>query len=177
MTDREPVGKTYDDQLTLIAETIVPLAEAMPADRYGFVPTLGTFSGARSFGEQAKHVATLIYLTAALVTEQRSPYGPGPHDNGPDDIRSKAEVIQFLKASLVYARSAMASLTAANHLESVPSAFGPMPRSAIAAGVAYHSFNHYGQMVVYARLNGIVPPASVQTGDEQAREMNPEGMS
>lgn len=160
MTDRDPVGKTYDDQLALIAKTIVPLAEAMPADRYGFVPTQGSFSGARSFGEQAKHVATLIFLTAALVVEQRSPHGPGPHDNGPDDIRSKEEILAFLNDSIVYARKAIASLRDDEWLEQVPSAFGPMPRAAIAAGMAFHSFNHYGQMVVYARLNGIVPPSS-----------------
>ena len=159
MTDKEPVGKTYDDQLTLIAETIVPLAEAMPADRYGFIPALGAFSGARSFGEQAKHVATLIYLTAALVVEQRSPYAPGPHDNGPDDIRSKAEIVAFLNDSIAYARNAIASLRDDEWMQQVPSAFGPMPRAAIAAGITYHSFNHYGQMVVYARMNGIVPPA------------------
>lgn len=167
----------YDDLVTLVEEAVLSLAEAMPAERYDLAPTEGAVAGVRTFGEQVTHVAAVIFMTSALVLEERSPYGPGTHNNGPDDIRSKAEVIQFLKASLVYARSAMASLTAANHLESVPSAFGPMPRSAIAAGVAYHSFNHYGQMVVYARLNGIVPPASVQTGDEQAREMNPEGMS
>ena len=167
----------YDDLVTLVEEAVLSLAEAMPAERYDFAPTEGAVAGVRTFGEQVTHVAAVIFMTSALVLEERSPYGPGTHNNGPDDIRSKAEVIQFLKASLVYARSAMASLTAANHLESVPSAFGPMPRSAIAAGVAYHSFNHYGQMVVYSRLNGIVPPASVQTGDEQAREMNPEGMS
>ena len=160
MTDKAPVGQTYDDQLTLIAETIVPLAEAMPADQYGFVPTPAAFSGARSFGDQVKHIATLIYLTAALATEQRSPYGPGPHDNGPDDIRSKDEILAFLNDSIAYARKAIASLRDDEWMEQVPSTFGPMPRAAIAAGIAYHSFNHYGQMVVYARLNGIVPPAS-----------------
>lgn len=167
----------YDDLVTLVEEAVLSLAEAMPAERYDFAPTEGAVAGVRTFGEQVRHVAAVIFMTSALVLEERPPYGPGTHNNGPDDIRSKAEVIRFLKASLVYARRAMASLTAANHLESVPSAFGPMPRSAIAAGVAYHSFNHYGQMVVYARLNGIVPPASVRTGDERAREMDPEGMS
>ena len=54
-------------------------------------------------------------------------------------------------------------------MEPVRSVFGSMPRLAVAAGIAYHSFNHYGQMVVYARMNGIVPPASVPTGDEGVR--------
>ena len=63
----------------------------------------------------------------------------------------------------------MASLTVENPLYPVPSVFGRRPRSEAAAGVAYHSFDHYGQMVVYARMNGIVPPAIVPTGDEGVR--------
>ena len=167
----------YEGLVTLVEEAVVSLAEAMPAEKYDFAPTEGAVAGVRTFGEQVRHVAVVNFLTSALVLEERSPYGPGTHNNGPNDIRSKAEVVRFLKASLAYARRAMASLTVANHLEPVTSAFGPMPRSAIAAGVAYHSLNHYGQMVVYARLNGIVPPASVPTGDERAHEMKPRGMS
>ncbi len=159
----------YDDQLTLVEHEVVSLAEAMPADRYDFAPTDGEFAGVRTFGEQVKHLATMIYMTAALVLEERSPYRPGQHNNGPDDVRSKSEVVAFLRASIAYARTAVASLTDDNHLDPVPSAFGAMPRSAVAAGIAYHSFNHYGQMVVYARMSGIVPPASVPTGDEPER--------
>lgn len=159
----------YDEQVTLVEREVVSLAEAMPADRYDFAPRGDGFVGVRTFGDQVKHLATMIYMTSALVLEERSPYGPGTHNNGPDEVRSKAEIVAFLKGSIAYARRAMASLTTANHLDPVPSAFGAMPRAAVAAGIAYHSFNHYGQMVVYARMNGIVPPASVPTGDEPAR--------
>ncbi len=158
---QEPVAKMYDDQVTLVENEVLSLAEAMPAEHYDFAPSDGDFVGVRTFGEQVKHVATMIFMTSALVLEERSPYGPGTHNNGPDAVQSKVEIVQFLKDSLAYARRAMASLTAANHLESVTSAFGQMPRSAVAAGLAYHSFNHYGEMVVYARMKGIVPPASV----------------
>jgi len=163
---QEPVAKMYDDQVTLVEHDVLSLAEAMPADKYDFAPTNGSFTGVRTFGEQVKHLATMIYMTSALVLEERSPHGPGTHNNGPDEIQSKAQIIAFLKDSIAYARKAMASLTEDNHMTPVASAFGQMPRSAIAAGVAFHSFNHYGQMVVYARMNGIVPPASVPTGDE-----------
>ena len=166
---QEPVAKMYDDQVTLVEHDVLSLAEAMPADTYDCTPTDGNFAGVRTFGEQVKHLATMIYLTSALVLEERSPYGPGPHNNGPDEVRSKAEIVAFLKDAIAYARRAMASLTEDNHMTPVASAFGQMPRSAIAAGVAVHSFNHYGQMVVYARVNGIVPPASVSTGDEAVR--------
>ena len=84
-------------------------------------------------------------------------------------MQSKEEIVAFLKDSIAYARKAMASLTEDNHMNPVRSAFGQMPRSAVAAGVAFHSFNLYGQMVVYARMNGIVPPTSVLTGDEVVR--------
>jgi hypothetical protein len=166
---QEPVAKMYDDQVTLVENAVLSLAEAMPAAQYGFAPSNGSFSGVRTFGEQVKHVATMIYMTSALVLEERSPYGPGTHNNGPDDVQSKEDIVRFLRDSIAYARRAMASLTEANHGEPIPSAFGSMRRSAVAAGVAFHSFNHYGQMVVYARMNDIVPPASVPTGDERAR--------
>ena len=158
----------YDDQLSRVEDAVVSLAEAMPAASYDFSPTLGTFAGVRTFGEQVKHVATMIYMTSALVMEERSPHGPGTHNNGPDEVQSKEEIIRFLRDSIAYSRKAMASLTEANHLEPVRSAFGQMSRSAVAAGVAFHSFNHYGQMVVYARMNGIVPPTSVPTRPDVA---------
>ena len=160
---QEPVAKMYDDQVTLVEDAVVSLAEAMPSDRYDFVPD-GVFAGVRTFSEQVRHVATMIYMTSALVLEERSPYGPGTQNNGPDELRSKEEILEFLRESLTYARRAMASLTEDNHMDPVPSAFGKMPRSAVAAGVAYHSFTHYGQLVVYARMNGVVPPASVPSG-------------
>lgn len=163
------VTEMYDEQVTLIEREVLSLAEAMPADRYDFAPTEGHFAGVRTFGEQIRHLATMIFMTSALVLEEPSPYGPGRHNNGPDEVATKADTVAYLKEALAYAQQAMASLTVDNHLEPVRSAFGEMPRSAVAAGIAYHSFNHYGQMVVYARMNGVAPPASVPTGDEPAR--------
>ena len=139
---QESVAKIYDDQVTLVEDAVLSLAEAMPSDRYDFAPTDGAFTGVRTFGEQLRHVATMIYMTSALVLEERSPYGPGTYNNGPDELRSKEEILEFLRESLTYARTAMASLTEDNHMDPVTSAFGKMPRSVVAAGVAYHSFNH-----------------------------------
>jgi len=98
------------------------------------------------------------------VLEERSPYGPGVHNNGPEEPRSKEEILTFLADAIAYARRAFTSVTVDNHLDPVPSAFGSMPRAAVAAGIAFHSFNHYGQMVVYARMHGVTPPASVPAG-------------
>ena len=160
MTDGNPISEMYLHQVKLVEDDVLSLARAMPAEKYDFAPSQGTFTGVRTFGEQVRHLATMIYMTAAIVLEEKSPYGPGPGDNGPASIRSKDEVVEYLQGSLAYARKAVSSLTEKNHLDPIKTYFGPMARSAVAAGIAYHSSNHYGQMVVYARMNGIVPPSS-----------------
>jgi len=68
--------------------------------------------------------------------------------------------VAYLKASIAYARKAMGSLTEQNALDPLKTYFGSQPRIEVAAGIIYHSYNHYGQMVVYARMNGVVPPSS-----------------
>ena len=157
----DPIQAMYNNELDLVENEILALAQAMPADKYAFRPAEGAFSDVRTFGEQVKHVATMMYMTAALVLGETSPYGPGTRDNGPDEVRSKEQVVAYFKSAIAYSRKAVASLNEKNHLEPVNTYFGAMPRIAVASGLTYHSFNHYGQMVVYARMNGIVPPGSV----------------
>jgi amino-acid N-acetyltransferase len=150
----------YGRQLDLLEHDLVSLAEGMPADRYDFRPTAGTFENVRTFGEQVRHVATMLYITSAIVLQQPTPYGPGPNNNGPATVRTKAEVLDYLKGALAHARKAVASLSLANQLDPLRTYFGSQPRVEVVAGLVYHSYNHYGQMVVYARMNGIVPPTS-----------------
>jgi hypothetical protein len=160
MPHQDSVTGLYQKQLDLVEHDLVSLAEAMPADAYDFRPEAGAFHGVRTFEEQVKHAATLIYMTAAIVLEERSPYRPGTNDNGPDTVRGKAQAVEYLKASIAYARKAMASLNEKNQLDPLRTFFGSQPRVAVAAGIAFHSYDHYGQMVVYARMNGITPPSS-----------------
>lgn len=155
-----PVGEFHARLLDLAERDLVGLAEAMPADRYDYRPSGEGFAGVRSFGEQVKHAATLLYLTAAVVLQERSPYAPGAGDNGPADVQGKEQIVAYLQGALAYARRAVASLDERTWLEPVTTWFGAQPRAEVAAGLIYHSYNHYGQMVVYARANGIVPPAS-----------------
>jgi uncharacterized damage-inducible protein DinB len=154
------VSDMYGKQVDLLESDLVRLVEAMPADKFDFRPTQGTFNDVRTFGEQAKHIATMIYMTAAIVLEEKSPYGPGKNDNGPDDIQGKDAILAYLKASIAYARKATASLSEKNQFDPLRTYFGSQTRVEVAAGITYHSYNHYGQMVVYARMNGVVPPAS-----------------
>jgi uncharacterized damage-inducible protein DinB len=87
----------------------------------------------------------------------------GTDENGPASIQSKAQIVQYLKDAFTYAHTAMAKLTAENQLEPVPAPFPgmpPMARAGIANLTIWHTFDHYGQMAVYARMNGVIPPAS-----------------
>lgn len=149
-----------NNQLTLIEHDVVGLAEAVRADLYDFCPGEGAFAGVRTFGEQVRHLATMMFMTAAIVLEERSPYGPGTNDNGPDTVNGKPAIVDYLKGAIAYARKAAASLNEQNAFDPLKTYFGSQPRLEVAEALVHHSYNHYGQMVVYARLNGIVPPAS-----------------
>ena len=155
------VNKIFDRDLTSVERDIVPLAEAMPAGKYSFAPSQGEFKGVRTFGEQMKHVAAVIYMVSASVLGEKNP-DAGGSESGPASVKSKDEIVKYLKDSFAYAHKAMGSLTGQNLAEMVTSPFGEgkVPRVSMATVTVWHSFDHYGQAVVYARMNGIVPPAS-----------------
>jgi len=156
------VGKMYDAQLKNAEDEFVPLAEAMPEDKFSFKPTGGVLATVRTFGDQIKHVATVNYMVASKVLGQNPPRDLGKGESGPDDVNGKAAIVKYLKDSFAYAHKAMMSLTAQNEMEMIALPWGDQksPRAALANVVITHSFDHYGQMVIYARMNGVVPPAS-----------------
>ncbi|MGO9519720.1 MAG: DinB family protein [Candidatus Korobacteraceae bacterium] len=151
----------FDRNLTGVEKEVVSAAEAMPDDKFNFAPTQGEFKGVRTFALQVKHIAVANYgLGAAILTEKPPMDLKG--ENGPDNITSKADIVKFLKDSFVYAHKAANSVTDANVLEKVQSPFGPnkVTRLSLSVIMLSHPFDHYGQMVVYLRMNGIIPPAS-----------------
>jgi hypothetical protein len=83
-------------------------------------------------------------------------------ENGPDSIKSKADIMKYLKDSFAYLHKAAGSVNETNQVTPIKSPFGDgnATRLGLAVGAVGHSFDHYGQMVEYLRMNGIVPPAS-----------------
>ncbi len=160
--DAPTLAQIYDRNLAGVEGELVPLAEAMPADRYNFAPTAGEFKGVRTFRQQVKHIAAVNYMIAAALLAQKPPIDLGPGENGPDSITGKEQAVGFLKDSFAYLHKAMLTLTTANQRGMIQSPFGKnqSPRVAVALTAAGHCFDHYGQLVVYARMNGVVPPAS-----------------
>jgi uncharacterized damage-inducible protein DinB len=158
---KKTVSQVLDGGIKSIESEFIPAAEAMPEDKYGFAPSNGEFKGVRTFAQQIKHVAAVNYLVAAAILGEKPPVDTGG-ESGPESIKTKADIVKFAKDSFVYAHKAVASIAEANQLEPVTGPFGKSKttRLGLATVFAWHGFDHYGQMVEYLRMNGIVPPAS-----------------
>jgi uncharacterized damage-inducible protein DinB len=155
------VSQAMDRAVTGVEREFVPAAEAMPEDKYTYAPSGGEFKGVRTFAQQVKHVAAVNYLVAADMLGEKPPVELGG-ESGPDSIKTKADIVKFLKDSFAYAHKAVAATNEANQVEAIKNPFGEgtTTRLGMATLIVGHCFDHYGQMVVYLRSNGIVPPAS-----------------
>jgi uncharacterized damage-inducible protein DinB len=153
----------YDHTLSGVEKEFVSGAEAMPDDKFNFAPTQGEFKGVRTFAQQVKHVAAVNYMFGAAIMSEKPPVNLGS-ENGPDNLTSKADILKFLNDSFAYLHKALATLDENNILGQVQSPFGPnkISRLGLTNIAISHPFDHYGQMAVYLRMNGIVPPASRQ---------------
>lgn len=156
------VAQIMDGGLKQVESEVVPLAEAMPAEQYSFAPKEGAFTNVRTFAQQMKHIATVNYIVAAALLGEKSPIETGKGENGADSIATKEQIVKYLKDSFAYTHKAMATLTATNLTGLIASPFGEgqSQRLGVATVPAWHTFDHYGQAVVYARMCNVVPPAS-----------------
>jgi uncharacterized damage-inducible protein DinB len=143
---------------------VVGAAEAMPADKYDFAPpaTMGEFKGVRTFGAQVKHLAESNYEFFRGWTV------PGATAVDPKTIealKTKDDIVKALKDSYAYAHAAIATITPDNAFLAIPGfPKATSTRVSMASFCIAHSMDHYGQMVEYLRMNGIIPPASRQQG-------------
>jgi len=159
--DHRTVAQVLDRSVTGVENEFVPAADAMPDDKYSFVPSNGEFKGVRSFAQQVKHVATVNYMVGAAILEEKPPIDLGG-ENGPDSVKTKADIVKFLKDSFAYVHKAVGTINDGNLLNPIKSPFGEgmTTRLGMATLIVGHCFDHYGQMVEYLRMNSIIPPAS-----------------
>jgi len=146
-----------------LEKQVVAVAEAMPEDKFDFTPTqLNTKDSrdpVRSFALEVRHLATGNYAFWSPLTGDPLPAGiKGP--NGPEDLKTKADIIKYLKDSFALGHKAAATLTPENMLESVKTFRGQEPRLYLATFAIEHANDHYGQLVLFLRMNGITPPGS-----------------
>jgi len=143
--------------------SLVGLAEAMPENKYSFLPTAGKFDDARTFGEQIKHVACAHF---AFFNEFEGKKPPEDCEKGGHDpAKTKAELVEYLKSSFDYGNRVLATLTVKNALDRVEGRYaGPNTKLGISVVAVWHITDHYGQLVEYLRMNGIVPPTTQKYG-------------
>jgi uncharacterized damage-inducible protein DinB len=156
----DPMAGTVTQWFTMIERQFVSLADAMPADRWTFAPKDGEFKGVRTFAEQVKHVACANFGFCNQVEHKEPP--ANCETGGPSPARTKDELMQYLRESFAYATQVMRRLTPANAMDPVEGPYGgKTTRLGVSTLSVWHATDHYGQLVVYLRMNGIVPPASV----------------
>jgi hypothetical protein len=139
------------------------VAEAMPEEKYSFVPTDGKFDGVRSFGEQVKHVACAQFAFFKEFEGKKPP--DDCEKGGHEPAKTKPELIKYLKDSFDYSNRVLATLTTKNALERVEGRYGaPNTKLGISVVAVWHITDHYGQLVEYLRMNGIIPPLTQKYG-------------
>lgn len=160
-------AKAFDSQLNLIEEEMMSAVKAMPAEQFGFAPSAAIFVPAqktdfdkvRTFAQQATHVAEANYFFYNIVSGLK----PDGDIKGIEKLTKKEDVVAALAGSFAFAHKAIASLTPANSFEVIKSPEpGFQTRGTLASFGISHCWDHYGQMVVYLRMNGLVPPASAR---------------
>jgi len=149
------------DNWNFMQKEVIELADAMPAEKYNFAPTNGTFNGVRTFAEQVKHLACANFAFFNEIGGVAPP--PDCEKGGPDPntMKTKAELMKYLRDSYDHSNTVIAKLTPQNMLDHVEGRYAaPNTKIGLVMVAVWHATDHYGQMVEYLRMNGIVPPAS-----------------
>jgi uncharacterized damage-inducible protein DinB len=158
---------TIDSELGVVESEMMGAVKAMPADKFGFAPSQAIFvpsqktefATVRTFAQQATHVAQANYFFGNFVSGLK----PDTDVRAISKLNSKDDVVAALAASFAFVHKSIATLTAANAFELVKTPEpGIQTRSTIAMFCVAHAYDHYGQMVEYLRMNGIVPPSSAK---------------
>jgi uncharacterized damage-inducible protein DinB len=162
-TQMSPV-QAQNELLNLFEHQFMGVAQAMPADKYSFAPAAATFAasqgakydGVRTFAQEISHVTTANYYFASKILNEKMPVDP----KSIDGLTTKEQLLKAAADSFAYAHKALATITPANAYTAIDGVDGLHTRSVIASFISAHGYDHYGQMVEYLRMNGIVPPGS-----------------
>jgi len=140
------------------------VARAMPADKYNFAPTTATFKtsqgakyeGVRTFAQEVSHVTTANYYFASTILGEKMPVD----QKSIESLSGKEPLLKAVADSFAYAHKALATITPENAYTAIDGVDGLHTRSVVASFISAHGYDHYGQMVEYLRMNGVVPPGS-----------------
>jgi uncharacterized damage-inducible protein DinB len=148
-----------------IESDILTTAQAMPEDKFDFTPENlhlknSDFKGARTFAAQIMHLATDNILIWSAVTGD-SVRADIKDVNGPKSIKTKKDVIEYLKASFAIGRKAISTMTNQNAMDMIDYRWRKLPRLDLVFYALTHANEHYGQMAIYLRMCGNIPPPTI----------------
>ena len=161
--DARQEKRAFESLMKIVEKEIISVVDAMPADKFGFAPTDGEFKGVRTFGQMVKHFSATNHILAAAALGEEPPAEAGD-ELGPESVRTKAEILAYLKGSFVHLDKAVEAIGQTNIPVNAspisPLKRGEVTRLALITETLVHAYDHYGQLVEYLRMNGVVPPAS-----------------
>ncbi len=154
--------KTIPDSINymwkMVESDFTSLAEAMPEEKWSFKPTQGMFNDVRTFGEQVKHVACANEAWAKKLRGEKPP--DHCDTGGPNPAKTKTEILAYLRETFAMMDAEIAKTKLDNLLAPVKGFYAGDNRLEVLNSALWHISDHYGQLVIYLRMNGIVPPAS-----------------
>jgi uncharacterized damage-inducible protein DinB len=161
--DAQEEKRALQSLMTIVEKEIISTVDAMPADKFGFAPTVGEFRGVRTFGQIVKHFSATNHILAAAALGEEPPADAGD-ELGPENVRTKTEILTYLRGSFAHLDKAVEAIGRTD----IPVSASPISplkrvevtRLALITETLLHAYDHYGQMVEYLRMNGVVPPAS-----------------
>jgi uncharacterized damage-inducible protein DinB len=159
-----PFARAIDAEIQNVEDPFVAIAEAMPEDRFGYSPESlklpgSDFKGVRTFAAQVRHVAADNFaIWAPIAGKPEPPNLQAP--NGPPEMTSRAEILKFLRDSFAFSHEAARNLTSENALQLVEFRGRRVTQLSLVVLALTHVNDHYGQLVEYARMCGVVPPGS-----------------
>ena len=168
LSRNETPGKALSRQWAYQEYEVRSAAEAMPEEKWSYRPAPGMFKDEkpafgpaelRTFAEQVKHVACANFGFAAELNGTKPP--ERCDKGGPSPAHTRTELLVYLRDSFAALKTSLAAITAKNMYDPIEGPYaGPNTRLGLAEVCIWHAADHYGQMALYLRLNGIVPPGS-----------------
>lgn len=148
---QDPFTAGVKAQFTAINDFIVRSAQKVPENLYAFQPT----PEVRTIGQLFGHIADAYFGMCSTAGG-----GTPPRTGIEQSLKTKADLTKALADGASYCQSVIAGMNDKKGAETVSFYFGPTPRLSVLYFAVTHSYEHYGNLVTYMRLNKIVPPSS-----------------
>jgi uncharacterized damage-inducible protein DinB len=150
-----PISQSIRDEWNGVKSNLQKSATAMPEAKFGFKPV----DTVRTYGQILAHVAGANYNFCAAARGEKSPFAEDAFEK---TATTRAAIVKAVEDSIKYCDTAYAALDDRKAAEMIDGAFGggKTPRAAALMGNTGHVQEHYGNLVTYMRINGVVPPSS-----------------